>query len=110
MSAITRHVTADVTGKLGMGLMAAHFAISDTLEGVRIQRAQAADSVSELAVRLQEARHDQRAAEVRAAAAEARAAVLERALARLSAEATGLRDALVVEREFSAGLREILGA
>lgn len=110
MSAISRHVTADVTSNLGMGLFAAHSALQGTFDGIRARRAEAADSVSELAIRLQEARHDQRAAEQRAVTAEARAAVLERALQRMSAETAGLRDALSVEREFSAGLREILGA
>lgn len=110
MSAVTRHVTADVAGKLGLGLLAADMAVNDFFDGIRARRAEAADSVSELAIRLQEARHDQRAAEQRAVAAEARAAVLERALRRMSAETAGLRDALAVEREFSAGLREIIGA
>ncbi|TXM97509.1 hypothetical protein FV242_31400 [Methylobacterium sp. WL64] len=110
MSAISRHVTADVTSNVGLGLVAAHIAIRDTLDGVRIRRAEAADSVSELVIRLREARNDQHAAEQRAVAAEARAAVLARALQRMSAEAAGLRDALNVEREFAAGLREIIGA
>lgn len=110
MSAVTRHVIGDVSSKLGMGLLGAHIAIQDTFDGIRARRAEAADSVSELALRLQEARWDQRAAEQRAVAAEARAAVLERALQRLSAEATGLREALSIEKEFSAGLREIIGA
>ena len=110
MSSITAHVIGDVSGKLGMGFVGAHIAIRDTLDGIRIQRAEAADSVSELAVRLQEARRDQCAAVARAVAADARAAVLERALQRLSAEATGLREALSIEKEFSAGLREIIGA
>ena len=110
MSAISRHVTADVTSNVGLGLVAAHCAIRDTLDGVRIRRAEAADSVSELAIRLREARRDQHAAQSRAVAAEARLAAMEVAFARSAAEASALREALAVEREFSAGLRQILGA
>lgn len=110
MSAVTTHVIGDVSGKLGLGLALGHFAIQDTLDGIRIRREEAVDSVTELALRLQEARRDQRAAEARAVAVEARAVAAERALARAAAEAAALREALSVEREFSAGLREILGA
>jgi len=110
MSAITSHVIGDVSSKLGLGLVGAHIAISDTLDGIRARRIEAADSVSELAYRLREARRDQDAAEARAASAEARLVLLERALNRATTEAAALRESLIVEREFSAGLRAIIGA
>lgn len=107
---IAGQVGFEVAGNLARSGLLVHSAIQGTFDGIRVARERAVDSVQELALRLQEARRDQRAAERRAASAEDRLALMERALARASAEAAALREALSVEREFSAGLREIIGA
>ena len=68
----------------------------------RIRREQAVDSVTELAIRLQEARQAQRGALRRAAQAEARRGAAQ-------AEIAALRQALAQERHMTAALREALG-
>lgn len=109
MSAISRQVSSEVAGTLGTGLMAAHMGLSNALDGIQQRRQAAADSVSVLALRLREARRDQRAAVARADVMAARAVTAERELVRLVAEAAQLRAALHAERELSAGLRDVLG-
>lgn len=107
---IAGQVGIEVAGNLARGGVAVHLGIQQAFDDARVRRARAVDSVQELSLRLQEARRDQRAAEARAASAESRLVLMERALNRASAEAAALREALSVEREFSAGLREIIGA
>ncbi len=97
-------------GRLASIGSAIHLGVQLAAAERRARRDEAVDSVTRLAYRLQDARADQREAEVRAVAAEARIEVVERALARAVAEAAALREALSVEREFSAGLRDIIGA
>lgn len=110
MTNYAAHISLDVAGRLATVGSAMHLGVQIAAANARVRREAAVDSVSELAIRLREARRDQRAAETRALAAEALAIAAERALARAAAEAAALREALSVEREFSAGLREILGA
>jgi len=107
---VAGEVGFEVAGGLGRAGAALHLGIEQAFENARVRRAQAADSVSSLGYRLRDARQAQRAAEARAAAAETRLAVVERALSRAVSDAAALREALSIEREFSAGLREILGA
>jgi hypothetical protein len=110
MNRVAAEVMLDCGGKLASIGSAIHLGVQIAAAERRVRRDEAVDSVSRLAYRLQDAREDQREAEVRALAAEARVAVVERALARAMAENAALREALSVEREFSAGLRDIIGA
>ncbi|WP_287031875.1 hypothetical protein [Methylobacterium sp. CG08_land_8_20_14_0_20_71_15] len=77
-------------------------AIDSVAASAQARRAQAVDSVSELAVRLQEARRDQGAAERRAAAAEARASALQVELLRM-------QRAWIEERALTDDLRALIG-
>ncbi|MGU3282461.1 hypothetical protein [Methylobacterium mesophilicum] len=104
------HIGLEVSGRLAQAGGAIHLGLQQAAAVRRVERAAAVDSVSELACRLREARREQDAAEARAASAEARLVLMERALTRAATEAAALREALSVEREFSAGLREIIGA
>ncbi|SFM16075.1 hypothetical protein [Methylobacterium pseudosasicola] len=94
----TLHVAgtlASVGSSIGLGMQIAS-------AKARGRREQAVDSVSELAIRLQEARQAQRAALHRAAQAEAR-------LAASQAELMALRHALAQERQLTAALRDVCG-
>ncbi len=71
---ITREIGFDASSKIAFGGLALAGAVDRMAASAQARRAHAVDSVSELALRLQEARRDQGAAERRAAAAEARAA------------------------------------
>ncbi|MGN8096435.1 hypothetical protein [Methylobacterium sp. 22177] len=110
MNAIAAEVMMDCGGRLASIGSAIHLGVQIAAAERRARRDEAVDSVTRLAYRLQDARADQRESEIRAVAAEARIEVVERALARAVAEAAALREALSVEREFSAGLRDIIGA
>lgn len=109
MSHHVAHVSADVAGGLARVGMGIHVGLERAKAARRAERDAAVDSVSRLAYRLQDAREDQAEAEARAEAAEARLVVAERMLAQVAAEAARLREALSVEREFSRGLRDIIG-
>ncbi|MCJ2136865.1 hypothetical protein MKK69_22905 [Methylobacterium sp. J-026] len=99
---IASEVGFEVGGNLARGGLLMHSAIQGTLDGIRVRRERAVDSVQELAIRLQEARGAQRAAERRAASAEGQ---LGDALAELRL----LRQALRDEKRLTAGLREAIG-
>lgn len=90
------------TGSLARAGVGLHLGIERAFEQARVRRERAIDSVSELALRLREARRDQRAAEVRAARAEAQ-------LVDAMSELRLLREALVHERRVSGTLKQICG-
>ncbi|KAB1071160.1 hypothetical protein [Methylobacterium planeticum] len=96
------HISLDVAGRLATVGGALHLGIERAAANARIRREQAVDSVSELALRLQEAREDQAAALDRAAAAEAALLAARREIAQL-------REAVRREQAFSAELRSIVG-
>ncbi|MGU3286072.1 hypothetical protein [Methylobacterium mesophilicum] len=99
---IAGQVGFEVGGNLARGGALVHMAVQNAFDDIRIRRERAVDSVTELALRLQEARRDQRAAERRAAAAEAR-------IAADAAEIRQLREALRQARALTRGLREAIG-
>lgn len=99
---VTRAVSMDVASKVGMLGFALASGVDRAVHNAGVRRAQAVDSVSELAIRLQEARRAQAAAERRAQAAEARAAALQVELRRMEA-------ALREERSLTDELRALIG-
>ena len=99
---IGREIGFDASSKIVFGGLALAGAVDRMAASAQARRAVAVDSVSELALRLQEARRDQGAAERRAAAAEARAAALQVELMRL-------QGALSEERALTNDLRALLG-
>lgn len=99
---VTREISTDVARNVGMVGLAFMAGVDRAVHNSAVRRAQAVDSVSELAVRLQEARRAQAAAERRAQAAEARATALHVELRRLEG-------ALREERALSMELRSLLG-
>lgn len=99
---VTREISMDVARNVGMVGIALVAGIDRASRNANVRRAQAVDSVSELAIRLQEARRAQAAAERRAQAAEARAAALQVELRRMES-------ALREERALSTELRALIG-
>ncbi len=99
---VTREVSMDVARNVGMVGLAFMAGVDRAVHNHAVRRAQAVDSVSDLAYRLQEARRAQSAAERRAQAAEARAAALQVELRRLEG-------ALREERALSTELRALIG-
>ncbi len=99
---VTREISTDVARNVGMIGLALMSGVDRAVHNHAVRRAQAVDSVSELAVRLQEARRAQAAAERRAQASEARASALQVELRRME-------NALREERALSSELRSLIG-
>jgi DNA anti-recombination protein RmuC len=95
---VTSHLAADVASKGLMFGLAFHRGIDRAFANAAVRREQAAHSVDELALRLQEAREDE------AAALEA-AAAMAAELAQARAEAARLRAQLTAERQQRAHLQ-----
>lgn len=96
------HISMEASGRVAQGMALGVMAVDTFGREIRRERARAASDVTELALRLQEARRDQHVAMRRAAA-------LERTLADSTVEIAQLRAELRRERAFSGELRDILG-
>ncbi|KTS25893.1 hypothetical protein NS228_23820 [Methylobacterium indicum] len=80
------HLALDAGSRVGQGLALGHMAVQTFGQEIRRQRRAAANSVAELAIRLEEAREDEAVAMHRAALAEQAAAQARRAAANLVVE------------------------
>lgn len=97
------HLTLDAGSRVGQGLALGHVAVQTFGQEIRRQRRAAANSVSELVIRLEEAREDEAAAMHRAAAAEQAAAQARRAAASLVVENHALaQEVLALRAELAA--------
>ena len=86
MSHHAAYLALDAGSRVGQGLALGRMAVSTFGQEIRSQRRAAANSVAELAIRLEEARQDEDAALHRAAVAEQAAAQARRAAANLVVE------------------------
>ncbi len=103
------HLAFDAGSRVGQGLALGHGAVETFKGEIRRERRAAANSVAELAIRLQEARQDEDAALHRAAVAEQVAAQARHAQAvlivenhALSKEIVALRAELAAARGYAA--------
>ncbi|MGG3813868.1 hypothetical protein ABEV34_19785 [Methylorubrum rhodesianum] len=102
MSHHASHITADVAGRLGQGMLMGHFALQDAMRTVKRAQRDDRHAVVRLADRLDEARADEAVALRRALDAEA-------ALAEARREIRELHELLGRQNRLIAGFREICG-